>query len=562
MVWANDAFANATLISGASGSITPVHYDGVTDPATSETGEAVYGNGETLWWKWVAPSSGTFQFSTEGSPSDDGDSHGLDTKLQILTSISAVVAQNDDATSGTYNSRVQFTATGGTTYYIQVDQYGAGQAGTIHLAWLYIPPTPTASTWTSSGTYSPLVAFPGDDLTVTGTHLDVVTDVTVGGVAQSFTDVSPTSLLVHIDSSAVSGPVIVSNVSGSAHPTHSGSDLTVRYPGPWIQPPDEPASSNAIGLAVYGPNGPPYPTGATEPDFAGSPAQTVNPAANFLTFEVQAISPQPSPDWRWDALLPLMVLYPPSSYDMPAYDASGDVTGTPHAIDYQTETGVGSVPTSDLTLTYEIDAQGAQYNEDTDNRTLAEDLWQEHIQFRRIPDTDWDSSGFVAGAWPSQAYLAGLSVDHDGSFVNPGATLSLSSSGSWTDNNATLLNGSPAYVDPQDVTLADLAAGRAWAITLTTFTGASSIAAPYIDPSTTFGVGGAQSKAVEPVYGRIHSAWTYRPPRYRLLYDTPPTTAVRTLRRRQQAAPVGSAPRRRQIANRAGSLRRGPGAAP
>lgn len=167
MSWTNDDLANATGLSGASGSITPLAYDGSTDPATSETGEDVYGAGETLWWKWTAPSSGSFAFATVGSPSADADPHGLDTVIQVFSGPSSgatiadlvYVARNDDNAAGddyTWNSRVIFSAVSGTTYYVQVDMYGSGQAGTLHLDWgagplpPYTPPTWAADSGSGS----------------------------------------------------------------------------------------------------------------------------------------------------------------------------------------------------------------------------------------------------------------------------------------------------------------------------------------------------------------------------------------------------------------------------
>lgn len=57
----NDSFANAIVISGASGESTS---DNVG--ATSEAGEYA-GNGKTVWWFWIAPDSLRYLFYTEGS---------------------------------------------------------------------------------------------------------------------------------------------------------------------------------------------------------------------------------------------------------------------------------------------------------------------------------------------------------------------------------------------------------------------------------------------------------------------------------------------------------------
>lgn len=155
MSYPNDNFASATVLTGDSGSITPFHYDGVGDPATSEPGEDTIGAGETLWWKWTATSTGTAHFDTRFSPADLGGSGGLDTKVQVFTDFATSIASNDDdpsppSGSYSYNSYVQFSCTAGTDYWLQVDMYGTGQAGTLHVGWgIAAPPT---FTWTTVAT--------------------------------------------------------------------------------------------------------------------------------------------------------------------------------------------------------------------------------------------------------------------------------------------------------------------------------------------------------------------------------------------------------------------------
>ena len=54
---ANDNFANARAISGASGSV-----DGTTVAATTETGEPGPSY-HTVWYRWTAPATGKFWFT-------------------------------------------------------------------------------------------------------------------------------------------------------------------------------------------------------------------------------------------------------------------------------------------------------------------------------------------------------------------------------------------------------------------------------------------------------------------------------------------------------------------
>ncbi len=97
--------------------------------ATKQAGEADHaGNsgGASVWWSWMAGSSGTVTFDTCTSD--------FNTLLAVYTGDSVgslvEVASNDDAcgTGGT-RSRVTFEATAGTTYRLAVDGYGGAQGG-------------------------------------------------------------------------------------------------------------------------------------------------------------------------------------------------------------------------------------------------------------------------------------------------------------------------------------------------------------------------------------------------------------------------------------------------
>ncbi len=126
----NDNFADAATISDASGSTFGDNFC-----ATSESAEPS-NNGATVWWKWTAPSSGQWAFSTAGSD--------FDTVLCIYTGadISSLSGAgcNDDYNS-TFQSYLEFSATGGTTYWIRVEGFSEA-VGNINLAWsqLTVPP--------------------------------------------------------------------------------------------------------------------------------------------------------------------------------------------------------------------------------------------------------------------------------------------------------------------------------------------------------------------------------------------------------------------------------------
>jgi alpha-tubulin suppressor-like RCC1 family protein len=77
--------------------------------------------GASVWWKWIAPSSGSFVLSTAGSD--------FDTLLAVYTGsvINQLhqIAGNDDESASLRTSRVSFTATAGATYYFAVDGWAA-----------------------------------------------------------------------------------------------------------------------------------------------------------------------------------------------------------------------------------------------------------------------------------------------------------------------------------------------------------------------------------------------------------------------------------------------------
>ncbi len=129
----NDNFANATVISNISGSIS-----GSSVGATAEAGEPSHvhpgGPFASIWYKWTSPITGTMNFNTEGS--------SFDTLLAVYTGASVdaltVVASNDDVSFGILGSdltsSVTFPVTNGTDYYIAVDGYG-GDSGNVILNW-------------------------------------------------------------------------------------------------------------------------------------------------------------------------------------------------------------------------------------------------------------------------------------------------------------------------------------------------------------------------------------------------------------------------------------------
>lgn len=126
---ANDAFAAAVLLPNDVNSKTT---SGTTLFATAEPAEPDHAEKpghHSAWWRWIAPSTGTVTFDTQGSH--------FDTVLAVYTGTTLAdlkqVAQNDDVDPGVLRySSVSFTAFAGKTYWVAVDGWD-GDTGFVGL---------------------------------------------------------------------------------------------------------------------------------------------------------------------------------------------------------------------------------------------------------------------------------------------------------------------------------------------------------------------------------------------------------------------------------------------
>jgi hypothetical protein len=127
----------------------------------------------TVWYTWTAPSTGTYQVTTDGSD--------FDTQVAVYTGSSVggltSVGCDDDSGPG-LSSLLRVNATGGTTYRIQVDGFG-GATGNLVLALSFVAP-PRTLTVNKGGTGVG---------TVTGSGISCGTDCT-----QSYFDGTPVTL--------------------------------------------------------------------------------------------------------------------------------------------------------------------------------------------------------------------------------------------------------------------------------------------------------------------------------------------------------------------------------
>jgi hypothetical protein len=122
----NDNFANATLITGPSGSLTGTNAGASREPG--EPNHAGVPGGRSVWYRWTAPADGAAIFDV-----CRGD---FDTLLGVYTGpdVAHLTAIASDDDSCDIRSSVRFTALAGTTYYVAVDGYG-GLTGNFTLSW-------------------------------------------------------------------------------------------------------------------------------------------------------------------------------------------------------------------------------------------------------------------------------------------------------------------------------------------------------------------------------------------------------------------------------------------
>ena len=126
---ANDNFANRITLSGASVSTT-----GANTNASAESGEPAHAGSPaatSVWWSWIAPSSGTLTLSTAGSVPT------MRSALYTGGSVSSLAAVAPAAVSVS-----TFTVTSGTTYHIAVDSI-ANNTGSIALSLSLSAPAPS-----------------------------------------------------------------------------------------------------------------------------------------------------------------------------------------------------------------------------------------------------------------------------------------------------------------------------------------------------------------------------------------------------------------------------------
>lgn len=609
---ANDHLASAVALSGASGSVTM----DFTDADYTETGspdEATWWGGphKSLWFRWTAPSDGDFAFTLSTAPDmwdlaispDAPDWDGFLANSQTWT--------------GDGSDPAVVTVTAGDVLLMFADDYsyetGSPPTTNAVLSWEpYVPP-PNATSWAveSGGGGFFHLAYEGDTALVNGTDLAGTTTVTVGGVSVSFDVLSGTQIRVHFTTTSRTGPVTLSNSSGSSN---APGDATVYHYGPWTQPADRwgPEADQTSVPSIVVTQSRSFPLiDDPVPDvwYDGPDTSQASPASpssrptggSFGWGLLQSGDYETSggPDHNFGHL----------SVDAGYVDvnnASSDDQGTlmpdvnpftegwvsdPHAVTYETEGGAGTPGTFEGRVKYHMNVirnQDEVFAPRAYSGSPQHPGWGWRGQLRRLLPGDyavWAGSGtniFPAWLFPdsltSREVLLDFDGDAPGSIVHvtngdgnfPDTALSeelhlYEASGGTDLGVVELVADDPGQIIGLIATTDGYAAGsRPGAIVPSDPAGPhdSNVDLPWKDPADNkYKLGGQYVGSWGP-WAVLWSVY-YAPPRYRLIYDAPLTTPALTgLRSRQRATSTGGAPRIRQIRSRARSLRRGPGAIP
>ncbi len=197
---ANDAFVHATTIVLEGGVI---ELAGANIAATREANEPAHADvptGQSVWWKWTAPSSGAVRLTTLGSD--------YDTVLAVYTggTLSGLteVVSNDDEETPEQNetpqrkrtSRVSFNARKNVTYRIAVDGWGDEESpaywGNITLGMEFTPAAQSTTRLVALAARA--AAGSGDQTLIMGFVVEGNKEVLVQGVGPGIAGSVPTAL--------------------------------------------------------------------------------------------------------------------------------------------------------------------------------------------------------------------------------------------------------------------------------------------------------------------------------------------------------------------------------
>jgi hypothetical protein len=237
----NDDFASARVVGPA----LPVAATGSNVGATVQSGEPseqTNGPGATVWYSWTAPADANVAVSTQGSETPDGDS--LDTFVDVYTgtsldTLSLVGSDDDSGMNGA--SVVTFDATGGTTYYVQVDGYhydSGAETGSIDLSISELDAT-LSGTVTVAGSATPVA-----DACVEATSSSYVVDTSTDEDGSYSVSLPAGTYGLHVSNCGSGASLLDADASGIVVAAHANVTHDVQL---------EPGGS--ISGTVTGPNG-------------------------------------------------------------------------------------------------------------------------------------------------------------------------------------------------------------------------------------------------------------------------------------------------------------------
>jgi hypothetical protein len=586
----NDNFIDATdLGSAESGTVT---FD-ITD-ASLEPGEIDHANGHTVWFKWTAPDSDAWVFDTAATPLPRWDSTiAIYTGGPTLADLTFIGSDDDDllqpgstATDGFGTSQAIPGFLVGDVVWIQINSYDypadAGQPSAGYprtgcvLRWYRYggpPPPPTFPPVISGIAPQPAVAT--ETVTLTGLHFTGATGVMIGGVTAPYTVDSDTQITASVPATAATGlPVTVTNSDG----TGSSITLTVYYPGPWSQPPDQwapwlegPATAQ-IWQATWadGDPQPGYPSTSDAPNTTPPPDSLPGQIPGWRVWRTGAITGFDYDAWvievtewlagvNFDGDLP---------FSLPPIRPSIAEQTAPYVADFETELvdggaerGYGStargVPLGDVEITIDMPQLGASETVKTatsDTPPDSSDIVAAELRGVRIEpaDYEWSGAGPTGTQWVTDARFRALPAVASAPVADgPLAPVGPTPTQVWEAFHVP----PPADTVLLALTLADLDPGPvvgafAAAFAVSLFIDDTTASLP--DPGSGgfrpqvgkgAGIAAATSGDAPFISGRLY----YRPPRYRMLYISPLAPASPPLRQYPRDDRLGGAPRQGRV---------------
>lgn len=209
---ANDAFANATVLTGASGSITATNVGATKEPG--EPNHANHPGGASVWFSWTAPATGNTRFDTCVTP-------GLFTLMHVYTgtAVNALTPVEEGPNACAPGARVDLPVVQGQNYKIAIDgiEVGEGVAdqGGFTLTWTGPP---------ANDAFAAAIPLAGTASGATnGTNVSASKEVgepdhvgTVGGASVWYSWTAPANATVRFDTCTGTFDSVVALYTGSA----------------------------------------------------------------------------------------------------------------------------------------------------------------------------------------------------------------------------------------------------------------------------------------------------------------------------------------------------------